>query len=109
MVVPHRFSVVAQPSIFHDMNGLRGKRGESDERVRGAISKVLMELAPKLHIDRCQIEIADFVPATGELSVRIGGSCPDCEASPAIFATAIEAHVRRRVPKVRSVRVEEIS
>ena len=51
------------------------------------------------------IEIADYSGSNGRLTLRIDGSCPDCNLSPATFIPAIEAHVRQRVPEVREVAV----
>jgi Fe-S cluster biogenesis protein NfuA len=67
---------------------------------------VLHDLAPLLRIDHCVLQLAGFNSASGDLRIRISGSCPDCLASPAMFATAIEAHVRQRVTEVNRVTIE---
>jgi Fe-S cluster biogenesis protein NfuA len=88
------------------MRGLRRASATSRRVLETRIESVLRDLAPLLHIDECLLQVAGFDPVTGQLTIRIAGSCPDCEASPAMFATAIEAHVKQRVAEVRTVLVE---
>ena len=71
------------------------------------IESVLEEVAPLLRIEHCRLEVAQFESVSGRLTIRAVGTCPDCAGSPAMFATAIEAHVRQRVPEVMNVRLEE--
>jgi Fe-S cluster biogenesis protein NfuA len=91
--------------IFVDMKGLRRSSGNSTAVVEARIASVLKDLAPLLRIDHCSLQISNFDALTGQLTIRIAGSCPDCEGSPAMFATAIEAHVRQRVSQVTAVRI----
>ncbi len=67
------------------------------------IESVLAEVSPLLRIEHCRLELEEFAPAAGRVTVRITGTCPDCAGSPAMFATAIEAHLKQRIPEVRSV------
>jgi Fe-S cluster biogenesis protein NfuA len=103
----HAWQRRAKLSIFQCMNGLRRKRADGDTALRQRIAGVLGDMAPLLRIDHCRIEIADYAAGSGHLAIRIHGTCPDCTGSPAMFATAIEAHVRQRVPEVRLVRILE--
>lgn len=73
--------------------------------IEKSIVDVLSDVAPLLRIEHCRLELAEFVAGSGLLTVRIEGSCPDCSGSPAMFATAIEAHVKLRVPEVKAVRI----
>ena len=73
--------------------------------MEASISTVLTEVQPLLRIDHCRIELVNFSRESGVLIVSMGGSCPDCDISPAVFSTAIEAHVKMRVPEVREVRI----
>jgi Fe-S cluster biogenesis protein NfuA len=73
--------------------------------VEATITTVLAEVGPLLRIEHCRMEIAEYSNETGQLVLRIDGSCPDCEVSPATFMPAIEAHLKLRVPEVREVRV----
>lgn len=66
---------------------------------------MLLEVIPLLRMEHCQLDVEEFIAASGLLRVRIAGSCPDCLGSPAMFATAIEAHLKQRVPEVREVRI----
>ncbi len=68
---------------------------------------VLSEVGPLLRMEHSSIELAEYSQATGRLVLRIDGSCPYCELSPATFMPAIEAHLRLRVPEVREVLVVE--
>ena len=92
-------------SIFRCMRGLR-RSAERPAVLEARIQTVLEDLAPLLHIDRCMLQLSRFDSATGELTIRIAGSCPDCSGSPAMFSTAIEAHVRQRVAEVRKVSID---
>jgi Fe-S cluster biogenesis protein NfuA len=87
------------------MKGLR-RAGGGSPGVEQRIESVLHDLAPLLRIDHCKLQLAGFNSASGNLTIRIAGSCPDCLASPAMFATAIEAHVKQRVAEVSRVTIE---
>ena len=89
------------------MKGLRRGRGRAATVVETSISAVLLEVTPLLRMEHCRLELEAFELSSGLLKVRIEGTCPDCLGSPAMFATAIEAHVKQRVPEVREVRVGE--
>jgi Fe-S cluster biogenesis protein NfuA len=88
------------------MRGLRRATTDSSEALEARIQHVLEDLAPLLHIDRCLLRVSRFDMKTGHLAISIAGSCPDCAGSPAMFSTAIEAHVRQRVSEVRRVLIE---
>jgi Fe-S cluster biogenesis protein NfuA len=87
------------------MSVLRRKAPRTAASVEQSITMVLAEVGPLLRIEHCRIEIAEYSNVTGRVMLRIDGSCPDCELSPATFIPAIEAHLKRRVPEVREVRV----
>ncbi len=89
------------------MKALRRTVRQSATEIEGRIKVVLADVAPLLRIEHCSLAIAGFEPASGELTVEIRGSCPECSGSPAMFATAIDAHVRQRVPEVRAVIIRE--
>lgn len=88
------------------MKGLR-RDSNGSSALETRIASVLGEMAPMLRIEHCRLEVAEFESRTGKLTIRVAGTCPDCLGSPAMFATAIEAHVKRRVPEVASVRLED--
>lgn len=87
------------------MKGLR-RAASGSPGVEQRIESVLHDLAPLLRIEHCTLQLAAFDPASGNLTLRIAGSCPDCMGSPAMFSTAIEAHVRQRVVEVSRVTIE---
>jgi Fe-S cluster biogenesis protein NfuA len=85
------------------MRSLRRSSAEPHGVLEARIKAVLEDLAPLLHIEKCMLRLSRFDHATGELTIDIDGACPSCDASPAMFSTAIEAHVRQRVVEVRRV------
>ena len=87
------------------MSVLNRRKVRGEAVIQEQIVTVLAEVAPLLRIDHCTIEILKYSGTTGRLTLRINGSCPDCDLSPITFAPAIEAHVRQRVPEVREVSV----
>ena len=89
------------------MKGFSRRAGRSEAAVFDSITAVLAQLGPALRIDHCSLDVAEFVPATGLLTVRIRGECSDCQVSPVTFSTAIAAHVKMRVPEVLEVRLVE--
>ena len=93
--------------IFSPMKGLR-RRGADGHGIETRIRDVLRNITPLLRIEHCSLELGGFDADSGELTVGINGTCPDCVGSPAMFATAIEAHVKQRVPEVRRVIVAEL-
>lgn len=86
------------------MRGIRDS-SKAQEKVEAKISAVLVEVEPLLRIDHCRIQLLDFSPDSGVLTIGIDAACPDCGISAATFSTAIEAHIRMKVPEVREVRV----
>jgi len=101
------FPVECGVSLHHTttnaMTPLRSAKVAS--AIEARISAVLLDLQPLLRIEHCRIDLIEFSPESGALTLRIGGECPDCEMSPATFAPAIAAHVKQRVPEVREVRL----
>lgn len=89
------------------MKRLRPNPAELQRSIETRIERVLGEVAPLLRMEHCRFELGRFVESSGELTVRITGTCPDCAGSPAMFATAIEAHVKQKVPEVRQVNLRE--
>ena len=87
------------------MKGLRRKIAVGEHSVNTRIEGVLGDLAPLLRIEHCRLQVEEFVVSSGHVTIRIEGTCPDCLGSPAMFATAIEAHVRQRVPEVRAISI----
>jgi Fe-S cluster biogenesis protein NfuA len=84
---------------------LRRSSGGREAIVQKQITVVLAEVGAILHMEHYRIEVAEYSGDNGRLTLRIDGSCPDCDLSPSTFIPAIEAHVRQRVPEVREVAV----
>jgi Fe-S cluster biogenesis protein NfuA len=87
------------------MSVLKRRQTRGETVIAEQITDVLAEIGSMLRIEHYRIEIAEYSVSEGRLTLRIDGSCPDCELSPATFIPAIEAHVRQRVPEVREVAV----
>lgn len=87
------------------MSVLRRNKARRESIVEEQINIVLAEVGPLLRMEHYRIEVAEYPGTEGRLTIRIDGSCPDCELSPATFVPAIEAHLRQRVPEVREVSV----
>ena len=73
--------------------------------IEARISSILAEVEPLLRMEHCTLRLDSYTPGSGVAVIAIAGGCPDCAVSPATFSSAIEAHVRMRVPEVREVRV----
>ncbi len=93
--------------IFPGMKALRRTVRPATSEIEGRIKVVLEDVEPLLRIEHCSLAVGGFDSESGQLTVEFRGSCPDCSASPAMFATAIDAHVRQRVPEVRRVVIRE--
>ena len=65
----------------------------------------LAEVGPLLRLDTAHLELVDFDAATGVARVSVAGGCAHCDLSVATFHAAVQAHVQRRVPQVREVRI----
>jgi Fe-S cluster biogenesis protein NfuA len=104
-VVADHVTPVAYPLYRSYLDPMRvpGRSGRNQSVIEASIVAVLDELRPLLRIDHCRMELVDFSHESGVAVVSMGGSCPDCDMCPADFSVAIEAHVRMRVPEVKSV------
>ncbi|MEO8193541.1 MAG: NifU family protein [Gemmatimonadales bacterium] len=83
----------------------RGRSNDGQSALEARISAVLVEVQPLLRIEHCRLELVNFSAESGLLTLGMDGVCPDCDVSPATFSTAIEAHLRMRVPEIREVRI----
>jgi Fe-S cluster biogenesis protein NfuA len=98
-------AVEGVPFYLAHMSVLRRRRIRREAIVEQQINLVLAEVGPLLRMEHYRIEVAEYPGSDGRLTLRIDGSCPDCELSPATFIPAIEAHLRQRIPEVRAVSV----
>jgi Fe-S cluster biogenesis protein NfuA len=57
-----------------------------------------------LRIETMDVELVEFDADTGVAVVRCTGDCPDCDLSAENLTVGIEAHLRRQVPEIRSIR-----
>jgi Fe-S cluster biogenesis protein NfuA len=84
---------------------MKSAAAKKPSQVEARISAILLEVEPLLHIEHCRLELREFSAQSGVVIIGISGGCPDCDVSPATFSPAIRAHIMRRVPEVREVRI----
>ncbi|MEO5589338.1 MAG: NifU family protein [Gemmatimonadaceae bacterium] len=88
------------------MRGLRRAR-QSGEEIEARIAALLAEMQPMLRMDHCSLAIVSFSAESGVLTLGTGGSCSDCDVSPATFTPAIEARLKVRIPEVTEVVIQQ--
>ena len=69
------------------------------ERVQTALNDV----RPSLQADGGDVELVD-VSEDGVVKVKLKGACGDCPMAKITLSQGIEAHLKKVVPEVRSVR-----
>ncbi len=80
------------------------RRHQSGPSVEARIRVALVELAPRLRIDEADIELVEFEAEHGVAVLRFEGDCPDCQMPASVLRQGIEAHLRREVPEIRTIR-----
>jgi Fe-S cluster biogenesis protein NfuA len=79
------------------------KRSAVEVRIREAI----VGLRPLLRVNAPEvIDLVHFDLRSGVAVLRLDGGCPDCDMPVAALMQGIEAHLKLRVPEIRSVRAE---
>ena len=79
------------------------KRSAVEVRIREAI----IGLRPLLRVNAPEvIDLVHFDLRSGVVVLRLDGGCPDCDMPVAALMQGIEAHLKLRVPEIRSVRAE---
>jgi Fe-S cluster biogenesis protein NfuA len=81
----------------------RRKGDQVESRIRDAI----VAMRPLLRIETVDIDLLSFEAETGVTALRVAGDCPDCKMSATVLRTAIEAHLRMRVPEITEVRISD--
>ena len=67
------------------------------------IEHTIDDLRPYIASHRGSVEVVDFDPVDGVLSVRMGGTCVGCAAASVTLKHGLELRLRQAVPEVRSV------
>ena len=88
--------------VFGRMGGRQGS-GEIEARIRAALA----ELRPLVEHQASRVELIEFAPATGVVTLAVEGGCPDCDMPAAALLQGMAAHLRLRVPEVRAVRAAD--
>ena len=66
------------------------------------VEKVIEEIRPALKADGGGVELVD-VTEDGVVKVRLTGACGHCPMSTMTLKNGIEARLKEKIPKVRSV------
>ncbi len=77
-------------------------------RVEARIREAIDALRPLLRVGDSGggVELIAFDRTNGVAVVRVAGDCPECDMPAVALVQGIEAHLRQRVPEIRSVRAE---
>lgn len=67
------------------------------------IEQGLDGIRPYIASHRGSVEIVDFEPEEGRLTLRLGGTCHGCSAATITLRHGIELRLRELVPEVRVV------
>ncbi len=84
--------------VFGRLSGRQG-REEAEARIRGALA----ELRPLVEHHASRVELLEFTAATGVATIVVEGGCRDCDMPAAALLEGMSAHLRFRVPEVRTV------
>lgn len=67
------------------------------------IERGLDGIRPYIASHRGSVEVIDFDPTDGRLTLRLGGTCQGCSAATITLRQGIEVRLRQAVPEVRVV------
>ena len=67
------------------------------------IEQTLDTLRPYIASHRGSVEIVDFDPIDGRLTLRLGGTCQGCSAASVTLKQGIETRLKTAVPEVKIV------
>lgn len=73
------------------------------EDLRAKIEAALDEIRPALQFDGGDVELLDWSPDTGVVTVSMVGACHGCSMSSMTLQAGIERIVKERVPEVKAL------
>jgi Fe-S cluster biogenesis protein NfuA len=76
---------------------------DHDVDVLDQIERGLDGIRPYIASHRGSVEIIDFDPTDGRLTLRLGGTCQGCSAASVTLKHGIESRLRAAVPEVKIV------
>lgn len=79
------------------------KRMKTKEQLLCEIEDVLIHLSPHLTFHGGGIELVDFDPGTGLVTVRLTGRCAHCQMADVTLKHGIEHALIQAIPEVKSV------
>jgi Fe-S cluster biogenesis protein NfuA len=83
------------------------KKGRPTKEIEVVLRQEVAQLGSIINLSHCAIELHEYVAADGHAVLRIDGTCPDCDVSPATFIAGIETRLRLRVPELKTISVVE--
>jgi Fe-S cluster biogenesis protein NfuA len=72
--------------------------------IEASLREAITGLRPLLGGEGHVVELVSFDATTGTATLRLSGACPDCDMTLEMLTQGIEAHLRRHVPALRTVR-----
>lgn len=67
------------------------------------IERALDQIRPAIRMDGGEVEVVDFDPETGLVSLKMLGACGGCPMSTMTLKMGIERALRQTVPEVKAV------
>ena len=84
------------------------QRADQAQVIEARLRDAVAELHEKLGGAMCEVELVEYELRSSTAVIRVSGGCPDCEMTAGMLIQGIEAHLRRHVPELESVRVAPV-
>jgi Fe-S cluster biogenesis protein NfuA len=82
------------------------QRADQAQVIEAQIREAIVGLHERL--GTCAIELLSYEASSATALLRVSGGCPDCEMTAGMFIQGIEAHLRRHVPQLATVRFDSL-
>lgn len=80
------------------------RTGARSASIEASLRAAIAELGPLLGGGDHVIELVSYDAVTATATLRLSGACSDCDMTLEMLMQGIEAHLRRHVPALRTVR-----
>ncbi|NUO65138.1 MAG: hypothetical protein HOQ12_03610 [Gemmatimonadaceae bacterium] len=84
------------------------QRADQAQVIETRLRDAIAELHRKLGGAMCEVELVSYEIRSSTAVIRVSGGCPDCEMTAGMFIQGIEAHIRRHVPELESIRFDPV-
>ena len=84
------------------------QRADQAQVIEGRLRDAVAELHEKLGGAMCAVELISYEFHSSTAVIRVSGGCPECEMTAGMLIQGIEAHLRRHVPELESVRIDPV-